>query len=278
MKNYRGSSLTVLLVVVCAFFVAGTLYFTSPLRTKIPSQTTPVNTIRELQKLNREDRELVLGYLLRQRKEILSTFMRDDAKFDAKTFADAIEAQKAFLEKQGYMTPSAFLMVGLRDQALRPLRETVSVELIERALMTKREIFHIPDGYSTRYGNGIPEEDKPILTVTYRIRNLTARAIEKVEGGVDIRKASYGRIEQGFLSSCYFKSVVLAPDSYEDVKCNNVSKSFDFSDKDFLDTPNEKLFMVWTPHHVVFSDGKELIYKDYEAESGLLWGFYRVKE
>jgi hypothetical protein len=262
-----------------ALVVAGVVYLRSPLRTRIPNASSDIAAIRpQLDRLEPRERELVMGYLLRQRHETLSTSTADDAVFDATTFRDAIAAQEAFLEKEHFSTPAAFLKIGLRDQLLRPMRAAVVGELYRRDVSSARKIFSIPDGYSTRYGNDpVAEQDKPILVTIYRVRNLTGEAIAKVSGTMEIRRARYDPATTvSMFNSCFFDVESLPPHGERLVPCSNVNRMFSPEDRDFVAAAAKDMHIVWSPRSVEFANGARLKFEDSQLESSLLWDFYRI--
>ena len=264
-----------------AAVVGGIVVLRSPLRTPIPPPSADVATIKpKLDKLKPVERDLVIGYLLRQRHEVVSTFMRDDASFDARTFKDAIANQKEFLAREGYAEPSYFLKRALGDALMKPLRDATDGELHSRKLSSRREIFNIPQGYNTYYGDSkVSEQDKPILVTTYRVRNLTNRAIAKVEGVVEIRAARYDKGKTlGMLNSCFLKVESLAPHASQTQSCSNVNAGYTPGDQQFFNTDPADLHVVWYPRRVEFEDGTVLEYNDIRPPAGKIWGVYDVAD
>lgn len=266
-------------ILLCVLIVSAVVYFHSPLRTIIPNTESDVRLLKQkFDALDEQDRELVMGYILRMRGETPSTFMKDDVVFDAKTFKDAIEAQKLFMDKEGYQTTKSFLKIGLEDQIRKPLRDAVSAEFLSATVHTRREIYNIPSGYSTRFGKGIAEQDKPILVQTYRVTNLTDKLIDNVNGGIEIRQANFNRIKTlGFIGSCILTVENIEPYSYKEVQCYNPNSN-ELTDQDrlLLSSRKNDLHFIWRPHEVIYSTGERLIFNESDIKKSLLWGFYSL--
>jgi hypothetical protein len=272
----RGK-LAVVILAIAAF--AGVKHLRSPLRIPLPAESVAIAAVRpQLDRLEPRERELVMGYLLRKRREVPSTFMRDDPPFDAYTFGDAITAQELFLKREGFYAPAAFLKIGVRDQLMHPLREVAVGELAGRTTTSRREIYGIPAGASTRYGNDpVAEEDKPILVTIYRVRNLTDQAIAKVTGTVEIRRARYDQsMSLGLLNSCYFTVEDLPANGSRDVSCSNLNRFLTIEDQEFLKTAEGDMHIVWSPSRVEFADGRVLEFREQEVKSTQLWGIYKI--
>ena len=84
-------------MIVAGLVYVGVKRAHDPKRALIPDRTAPITAIQpQLDKLQREDRQLVIGYLLLQRGEV-GSLSTHGISFTAKTLGEAIEAQKALL-------------------------------------------------------------------------------------------------------------------------------------------------------------------------------------
>jgi hypothetical protein len=219
-----------------------------PYGTLLPMDVSDLPEIQpQLDRLDDEERELVLGYLKRSNGDVLPPSLADpDAPFTARTFGEAIALQRRFLREQAVRDAEAAQRRAAREKILEPLRDAVGVRLLKRELLTVAQALGQPDQPSTR-----PER---VLVVTYRLVNAAGRDITAVKGLVKVNDATGAK-----RSECWFdETSTLEAFSGIEVRCGNAMRTADSREREFAALPAQELVVEWEPAEVVFADGARL--------------------
>lgn len=277
MTYSRNKWLAIAAAVVAAAVVAGVIYggakrALDPARTPIPDKAAPIASIEpDLDKLKPLDRQLVIGYLLLQRGDIGSLSTRGIG-FTAKTFGEAIAEQKALLAAK-QVSPEWPLMRALEDQALRPLRQAVSIELVARKQTTMGDLFKANTGAVIVATGGSPDEPRTVMI--YRVSNPGKIAIAHLTGYIQPQVASddWVNILTHNASACHVDLSNLAPGANIQVICAQQDLN---AIGDASKTPDASLFIDWRPDLVEYSDGRKLAYDINALTETLLWNRYNI--
>lgn len=258
-------------VVVAGLIYFGVKYALDPLRAPIPDKTVPISAIQsKLDRLTRLDRQLVIGYLLLQRGEV-GSLPTASIPFTAKTFREAINAQKALLELKR-VSPEWPLLRALEFQALQPLREAVPIDLAARKQATMNDLVK-SRGDAVLVASG-GTRDEPRTVMIYRIHNSGNVAITHLTGYIQPKVASNEWLDSvGGASACRIDLANLAPGATARVICAQADLS---TIGDASKTPDERLVIEWRPSLVEYADGSKLAYDLNAITSTLLWNRYTI--
>lgn len=243
-----------------------------PMRVAMPEPAAPISGIEPaLDKLTAEDRQLLMGYLLLQRGEITS-LPTQNLSFTAKTVGEAIAQQRALTARMQVL-PDWPLMRALEDQALRPLRDAVSLTLVGRVQTTMSTLFTSNTGAVVVASGGGPDEARTVMI--YRIANPGKVAITHLTGYIQPQVAT--DIWAGLLthnaSACRIDLANLAPGASKQVICAQIDLN---SIGDAAKTPDASLSIDWRPDNVEYADGTKLAYDTNAVTNTLLWNRYTI--
>lgn len=239
-----------------------------PYRTALPLEVADLSPLApQLGKLPAADRELVLGYLERSHGDVLpAKFADPDEPLTARTFAEAINLQKQFLDKQAGLMAKLKAREAEREAALAPLRAALDISLVKREIVPLGELVGQPllaPNARTKAALG-GSNDRPIMVSTYRLlNNSKAVGIQSLTANVRIRKAGSDRYALGELSSCYITHdrPIRSGESSE-IRCANTNRAASEADRAYLAMPLDDLVIDWEPQRIRFNDGQELVAND----------------
>lgn len=243
-----------------------------PMRAPMPDMAAPISAIEpQLDKLKPEQRQLAIGYLLLERGQITSLSTKN-LDFTAKTLGEAIAAQKALLASK-QVSADWPLMRALEDQALKPLRDAVSLELVGRAQTTMGTLFRAHTGAVIVASGGGPDDPRTVMI--YRIGNPGKVAITRLTGYIQPQIVSDNWV--GILthnaSACHVDLTNIAPGSSRQVICAQIDlNAIGGASK----TPDASLFIDWRPETVEYANGTKLAYDINALTNTLLWNRYTI--
>lgn len=266
-----GGAVVVVGVIVALLFAKGHTF--NPMNTPMPAANVPIASIEpKIDKLKRGDRQLLIGYLLLQRGQLRSVPTKG-LSFNAKTFGEAIAAQKALLAKK-QVTAEWPLMRALEDQALRPLRQAVSLKLVARRQDTMDNLFKSHTGATIVATGGTPNDPRTVMV--YRIRNNGGTAIAHLTGYIQPQVVSndWLSILTHNTSACRVDLKNIGRGGSATVICaqadlNNIG--------DASKTPDSRLSIDWRPGLVQYADGTTLAYDENAVTNTNLWNHYDIE-
>ena len=182
----------------------------------------------------------------------------------ARTFAEAIQLQRRFLDEQAAIGAKVAERATGRDAELAPMRAALNVEVVERAIMS-REIAVLPPGPTLdeyRAGTKRAIDDRPVLVTTYRLRNVSGRSIDSVKVLAEVVTAGDAAGPRaGILSYCFLeRREQLPPGESADFRCAELTRTASASDSAFAAMPIAGLAVRLTPRSIAFGDGTALSY------------------
>lgn len=262
----------VVVVVVAGLIYSGAKRAHDPRRTPMPDKSAPITAIQpQLDKLQQEDRQLVIGYLLLQRGDI-SSLSTHGISFTAKTLGEAIEAQKALLAAKQVSTEWP-LMRALEDQALLPLRQAASLDLVARKQTTLSELIKSNTDAIIAASGGAPNDLRTMMA--YRIVNPGKTAITRLTGYIQPQIVSDDWVDilTHNASACRVDVKNIAPGASVKMICAQLDLN---AIGDASKTPDERLFIDWRPDVVEFADGSKVSYDINALTTTLLWNHYTI--
>lgn len=226
----------------------------NPLGTQLPLKLADIPLVQsQLDKLPSDERALVLAYLARSKDDVLpAKFADPDSPFTARTFAEAIKLQREFNVRQSAENLKAAEYQEARDDALEPLRKAVSIELMNREILTADQV----SGREPSSGQAI--NGQATLVTTYRLVNRSGNAISKLSGSVTIRTESDPQSLMG-AARCYidYWQPIPVGESVE-IRCGNANQGAGSADKEFVALPQSALILTWEPKSITYGDGRVL--------------------
>lgn len=246
-----SNRLLILLALAAALGIYGALR--KPYGTLLPFDVDDLSEIQpQLDRLDAQERELVLGYLERSSGDVLPPSLADpDAPFTARTFGEAIDLQKRYLREQGERDAIAVQRRAERELVLAPLRDALELRLVRRELLTPAQALGVDDAAAAAKS---ADNGQRVLVVTYRLVNGAGRTIASAKGAAEILDADGKR-----LTHCWIEQTdALEPFARADVRCGNAMRTADAAERAFVDVPVEQLRLSWEPVEIVFADGSTL--------------------
>ncbi|WP_374400145.1 hypothetical protein [Niveibacterium sp.] len=249
--------------ILIALSIWGSIALRSPYRAQLPVGSTDLSAIQaKLDKLPKNERALVYGYVKRSRGDVLPPQFADpDEPLTARNVGEAIALQRKFLVRMAEQEKKMEARRAERDAALAPLREAVSIDLVRREILPASEAQRDPGERGSVKHAQANEHD--VLVTTYRLENLTNQTIRVLEATVNLRKLHPREDELGIADHCYFnRSEPLEPGAPVEVRCADLRKGVSEDDRDFVAMPGSELLIDWEPKRIRFGDGSELEYQN----------------
>jgi hypothetical protein len=232
--------------------IAGAYWSRSPYGTALPLEVEDLTPIQEqLEQLPDEDRELVLGYLRRSNGDVLpAAFADPDQPFTARTFREAIALQKDFLAKQSVSDREADARRADREALMAPLRKVSSIKVLKREALSGDALYGRPAANGSASGDG----GHKVLVVTYRLHNLSPRAIASIQGSVSILSPAGEEMTDCFIDH----DEGIAAGSSADIRCGQPNLPASVDDIAFTAMPMSDFTVYWEPRTIAFADGTRI--------------------
>lgn len=228
-----------------------------PLATALPFGTTDLSSVEaQLAELPADQRQLVEDYVRRSNGDVLpAQFADPDDPLTARTFAEAIKLQRAWVEKMKVESAKADQRQAERDAKLAPLRAQVRASVVKSEVVNDRP--GAGDGKPTFATNG----NDPYFAVTVRVQNLSDDTIVELQGSLQARD------RDSFLplNLCY---VELGPErelrtgGTLEFPCGRMNAGVSSQQRDFMQNPPGRFKVVWEPRKIRFASGRVLEYRD----------------
>lgn len=251
------------LLIFASMVIAGMFWTQSPYNTALPMELDRIPAIQpQLDKLPEQDRNLVLDYLKRSNGDVLpAAFADPDEPFTARTFRQAIALQKDFLVLQSKRDATASALQADREARLAPLRKVLALQMLRRQLLTEQELYPAADTTAS-YGAkaaSVAGEGSRFLVVTYRLQNLSARAVTASQGVVSVRDVSTRDGQHEELAQCFIDHTErLDAGSSAEIRCGQPNKPASRSETAFTTMPVGAFTVEWEPRAVTFADGTQM--------------------
>ena len=253
--------------IVAGLVALGAARSRDPHRTALPFGTTDLSSVRkQLDALPAAERALVVGYVYRSGGDVLPPKFADpENPLTARTFAEAIELQRRWVDKRAVLDATLAALERKREADLAPLRAVVEVEIVDRTIMPRGRAL-LPPGGDERayvYGRAVqqPIDEAPVLVTTYRLRNAASQAIDSLSGNVMIMRPGERRSTLSWLAQCWVDNHgTLAPGQSTEIRCSNLNRLASAKDSAYVALPADSLVLEWTPKKIAFANGTSLKY------------------
>jgi len=228
-----------------------------PHHTKLPFGTTDLSTVeRQLARLPKDERALVEAYVTRSNGDVLpKQFADPDNPLTARTFAEAIELQRAWNIKKKALDAKLAVTHAEREAKLAPLRAVVNATVVRAEVMTRNEYQarRNPNFYNMPY----TVDKSPAFLTTIRIENRSERTIVGMRGSLDASDSqAYLKMDLCWIDLDDRQSIP-AGGSIE-ILCGHDYRGASQQQRDFADNPEGRFKIIWEPKDVKFENGEEL--------------------
>ncbi|GAA5179583.1 hypothetical protein GCM10025771_21950 [Niveibacterium umoris] len=254
----------ILLAVVIAILLTWGVSVSRDLhRVALPFGTADLSSIKpKLDKLPKEERELVYGYVRRSKGDYLTPQFADpDEPFTARTVGEAIKLQRNFLKLMAERDAKQQARQAERDAAMAPLREALAVDLVKRELVPAGLVYktQITDEMRAKR----PVDEHEVLVTTYRVQNTSDTKIAELRATVDVKRLHKRESDFLPLDHCYItRAEPLEPGQEVEVRCSETRRAASDADRDYIAMPGSELLLVWEPKYIRFANGRELEFRD----------------
>lgn len=233
------------LILAIAFLFFGYRFTSDPHRTALPFGSTDLSSVQaELARLPGEERALVEAYVKRSNGDVLTAQFADpDDPLTARTFGEAIELQRAFVERMKVEDARMADLRAERDARLAPLRD------IADARVVKAQIIGI-DGAPVADGSGN-------FVTRIRIQNRGNESIVALSGSLKARD----RDEYLPLDLCWIElgsQQTLAAGASTEFDCGRGRGGATDQQRAYVDNPAGRFTVEWEPRHIKLASGREL--------------------
>lgn len=228
-----------------------------PHATALPFGTTDLSSVEaQLAQLPAEERQLVEDYVRRSNGDVLpAQFADPDEPYTARTFAEAIKLQRAWVERMKVEAARADERQAERDAKLAPLRAQV------RATVVKSEV--VNDTPEAASGQPVFDHSgkQPYFAVTVRVQNLSDDTIVELQGSLQARdRDSYLPLDLCLVELGAGRE--LRTGGTMEFPCGRMNAGVSTQQRDFMQNPPGRFKVVWEPRKIRFASGRELVYRD----------------
>jgi hypothetical protein len=246
---------TLLLIFVLASAFGIYRVASDPYRTALPLEVEDLSPIEpQLARLPPDDAELVRDYLARSNGDVLpAQFADPDNPLTARTFAQAIELEKAHREKMKLERARIAAFQAERDAQYQPLRAAVAVRLVKREALTLAEVYGTPSPAGAAKSALDPRAEERMTVLSYRFTNRSGRTIDAFRGVVQI--AGSGLMPA---ASCVVdRTEPLDAGASHEIRCRTPPDA-NAEDVARVNAPIASIALAWQPYEVRFADGEVL--------------------
>lgn len=258
---------TILVLLALALALWGAFRSSNPLHTALPFGSTDLSSVRaELDRLDPEDRKRVEAYVQRTNGDYLPAGMGDpDDPVTARTFAEAIELQKGFEVRMQEQEARASALRAERDRRFAPLRQVMSMKVVDREMLTDAEIYGVRPATAAGAKSpsaGNPDAPRKAVT-TYRLTNTSDQTITSFGVLIELRQKEHDPLDFGIVASCWVEhEQTLAPGYTFDARCGRSMSLNRVTDAEYIVMPFSELEIRWEPKRFQFANGDKLEFRD----------------
>lgn len=232
------------LILAIGFLFFGYRYSSDPHRTALPFGSTDLSSVQaELARLPDEERALVEAYVKRSNGDVLTAQFADpDDPLTARTFGEAIELQRAWIDRMEVDEARMAQLRTERDAQLAPLRAIADARVIKAQIVGA-------DGSLTGVGGN--------FVTRIRIQNRGNEAIVGLSGSLKARD----RDEYLPLDLCWIdlgSQQTLAAGASTEFDCGRGTGGASDQQRAFVENPPGRFTVEWEPRHIKLASGREL--------------------
>ncbi|HWS28327.1 MAG TPA: hypothetical protein VN259_17330 [Xanthomonadales bacterium] len=235
----------ILILAVGIVVVLGFRHSRDPHRTALPFGSTDLSSVQaELARLPDDERALVEDYVKRSNGDVLpAQFADPDDPLTARTFGEAIELQKAWLERKQVDDARMADLRAERDARLAPLRALADARVVKAQIVNA-------DGSPAAGGSGN-------FVTRIRIQNLGNETLVELTGSLKARD----RDEYLPLDLCWIdlgSQQSLAAGASIELDCGRNSGGASDQQRAFVANPPGRFKVEWEPRRIKLASGRVL--------------------
>lgn len=228
-----------------------------PHDTKLPFGTTDLGSVQKaLAKLPGDERALVEDYVKRSRGDVLPTKLADpDEPLTARTFAEAIELQRAWEAKKKVLDARIAELNAQREARLAPLRAVVRASIVKAEIITRNE-------YQARsnpqfYQQPYRVDTSPTFITRIRVQNLGNEPIVELQGSLQASdNQAYLPMDLCWIDLGSDQTIPTA--GTLEFNCGHDYRGASQQHRDFVERPEGRYEVKWEPKYVKLASGQEL--------------------
>ena len=238
------TSRNLVLILAIGLLYFGYRYSSDPHRTALPFGSTDLSSVQaELARLPDEERALVEAYVKRSNGDVLTAQFADpDDPLTARTFGEAIELQRAWIDRMEVDEARMAQLRTERDAQLAPLRAIADARVVKAQIVGA-------DGSLTGVGGN--------FVTRIRIQNRGNEAIVGLSGSLKARD----RDEYLPLDLCWIdlgSQQTLAAGASTEFDCGRGTGGASDQQRAFVENPPGRFTVEWEPRHIKLASGREL--------------------
>jgi hypothetical protein len=242
-------------IIVLAVFVHRSR---DPMRTALPFGTTDLSSVQlALQRLKPADRALVEAYVKRSNGDVLLPSMADPQQpFTARTFAQAIELEKAWDVKRDAQQAVAAKNAAAREEAMAALRALVEAGVVRAEIMSPRQLI-APREPVNGVISALPSDNPTVFVLTVSLHNLGGKAVVGVTGALEASdRDAYLPMDLCWIDVGPQNRIDAAGST--EIRCANIHQQANAQQRAFVDAPPGRFSVVWNPKSIHLEDGTHL--------------------
>jgi hypothetical protein len=228
-----------------------------PHNTKLPFGTTNLSTVeKQLARLPKDERALVEAYVTRSNGDVLPPkFADSDNPLTARTFAEAIELQRAWNEKMKVLDARLAVIHADHEAKLAPLRAVVNATVVKAEVMTRNEFQERRNPGFLKMAHTV--DKSPAFLTTIRVENLSDQTIVGMHGSLEASDTeAYLKMDLCWID--LNGSQPIPAGSSIEILCGHDYRGASQQQRDFVDNSNGRFKIIWEPKDVKFENGKVL--------------------
>ena len=235
----------VLILAVGTVVVLGFRHSRDPHRTALPFGSTDLSTVQtELARLPEEERTMVEDYVKRSNGDVLpAQFADPDDPLTARTFGEAIELQRVWIERKKVDDARMADLRADRDARLAPLRSLADAHVVKAQIVDAQ-------GAPAAGGSGN-------FVTRIRIQNLGNETLIELAGSLKARD----RDEYLPLDLCWIdlgSQQPLAAGASIELDCGRNSGGASDQQRAFVANPPGRFNVEWEPRRIKLASGRVL--------------------
>ena len=247
--------LTVLVIGSAAFLLQR--LSADPHDTRLPFGTTDLSTVQKaLARLPGAERALVEAYVARSRGDVLTAKFADpDEPLTARTFAEAIELQRAWESRKKVLDAHLAELREQREARLAPLRAVVRASIVKAEIITRNE-------YQARtnphfYQQPYRVDSSPTFITRIRVQNLGNEPIVALQGSLQASDSqAYLPLDLCWIDLGSEQTIGTA--GTVEFYCGHDYRGASQQHRDFVERPEGRFEVTWEPKYVRLASGREL--------------------
>jgi hypothetical protein len=249
--------MAVTVTILVGFIYAAYSWNGNPHDTKLPFGTTDLSSVeKQLARLPKDERALVEAYVTRSNGDVLPKKFADPGNpLTARTFAEAIELQRAWNAKMKELDAKLAVIHADHEAKLAPLRAVVNATVVKAEVLTRNEFQERRTPGFSKMAHTV--DNSPAFLTTIRVENLSDQTIVGMHGSLEASDSeAYLKMDLCWID--LNGSQPIPAGSAIEILCGHDYRGASQQQRDFVDKPEGRFKIIWEPKDVKFENGEEL--------------------